>query len=180
MLIRACLTHAIVVQPFRCGSAPAVLAGLKRGEPRFASTFDERRNRREHRVLRQTTPFHHANSSGPRGKFERCLPDSGEFGDDDAVMREQRDDLHRVASAELDGAIGAGLLIDWGGKLRAKEGDQLFEAFGHVHHRYFNSTATAFMPSIYLNRSLAHRPFAPLSPRFGNAVVAANVHDYQS
>ena len=161
MLIRARLTHAIVVQPFRGGAAGTGPAGLKRREPRVAGAFDERRDGGEQCVFRQTAPFHHADSPRPHGELERRLPDTGEFGDDDAVLGEQRDDLRRVASDELDGAVRAGLLIHRGRELRAEKGDQLLEAFWHIHRRYFNSTGTAVMTSIYLNKVSHIRPLRP-------------------
>ncbi len=50
--IGARLTHAGVVQPLGRRPLPAVLAGLKRREARFARALDQRRERREERVLR--------------------------------------------------------------------------------------------------------------------------------
>src|SRR4051794_11378875 len=74
VLIRARLADALVVHPFGRGALPAILAGLKRREPRLARALDQRRQRREQSIFRQPAPFQYPQAPRRRGELEGGFP----------------------------------------------------------------------------------------------------------
>ena len=143
VLIGAGLTDTVVVQPFGRGAASAVDAGLEAGKTRVARALDQRAERVPQRALGQTPPLEHADAARLRGELERCLPDAGELGHDDAGVGQQDDDVSRVAADELNRTILVFLAIDRGLQVRTEKRDELLVAFGRIHeYTHYGPAAT--------------------------------------